>query len=810
MSSINSFRKHVKEKHSNLTLNTINNLQTLPLEHSTYQNNESLDDTFLLSNSNSKENIENNLNGLSNGKILIDSESFHKNVLQFVSCLYTNNAIPRAEVQHIVSLTIKLFNHEFVKDLENLIVKLLNTFKCNENIVISIQSYFHVLQNPFTDLSSEYKRFKYFQESGHFIKPQEFIIGLNTRKRTKDCSSIVDNKSSKGILIPLRENLKKIFELPNVFNKTIEYSKNLINSPIKQNFIQCELWQSKLKLFKDKIVFPLFIYFDDFETGNVLGSHSGTNKLGGVYASIPCFPPEFQSLTEYILLTQLFMSTDRKQFGNSIFKTVIEELNNLHNVGINIKCGSEVKTIYFSLGLCLGDNLGLNSMFGFVESFSANYFCRLCMIPKSESKVQCQKDKNKLRNRINYQNQLTLNDPCLTGIKENSIWNTVSSFHVTENFCVDIMHDILEGVCIFDTALILNYFIYDLKIFTLNALNSKIESFDYGSETNIPPKIREDDLKKKSIKMSASEMLTFISLLNLMIGPWIPENNTYWQLYLTLRKILEIILDKCIQPDYEQLLASLIFEHHFIYSIKLKQTLKPKHHNMVHYPHIMKMVGPLVHIWSMRFESKHRPLKTTANISCSKKNICLTLGIKNQLQLCYKLLCHTGFDETIKFGPVDFICPTDYKYMTFINGDFDYIESIKWVKKLGVRFKMHDIIVTDIKELPVFGEILDIIFVQREVFVIYAEFITLGIHDHFHAFYVTNYAKTGPGSRAPLHWHLVERRLLNEQPPHRWIGRKGPNNLALHVWSTHSTDLTVCDFFLWGFIKDNVYEPQDL
>ncbi|CAH0558667.1 unnamed protein product [Brassicogethes aeneus] len=77
-----------------------------------------------------------------------------------------------------------------------------------------------------------------------------------------------------------------------------------------------------------------------------------------------------------------------------------------------------------------------------------------------------------------------------------------------------------------------------------------------------------------------------------------------------------------------------------------------------------------------------------------------------------------------------------------------------------------------------------------------------------------SYAKTGPGSRAPLHWHLVEQRLLNEQPPHRWIGRKGTNNLALHVWSTHSTDLTVCavacDFFLWGFIKENVYEPQDL
>ncbi|CAH0546184.1 unnamed protein product [Brassicogethes aeneus] len=48
------------------------------------------------------------------------------------------------------------------------------------------------------------------------------------------------------------------------------------------------------------------------------------------------------------------------------------------------------------------------------------------------------------------------------------------------------------------------------------------------------------------------------------------------------------------------------------------------------------------------------------------------------------------------------------------------------------------------------------------------------------------------------------------QPPYPWIGSKGLNNLALHLWSTHSTALSMCDFFLWGFIKDKVYEPQDL
>ena len=36
--------------------------------------------------------------------------------------------------------------------------------------------------------------------------------------------------------------------------------------------------------------------------------------------------------------------------------------------------------------------------------------------------------------------------------------------------------------------------------------------------------------------------------------------------------------------------------------------------------------------------------------------------------------------------------------------------------------------------------------------------------------------------------------------PERWIGRGGP----IH-WPPRSPDITPLDFFLWGFVKDNVY-----
>jgi len=72
-----------------------------------------------------------------------------------------------------------------------------------------------------------------------------------------------------------------------------------------------------------------------------------------------------------------------------MFSALIKELVSLQEEGIMICIdGKEIK-IYFSLGLVLGDNLGLNSILGFVESFSANFYCQICRSPKQELQQMC-------------------------------------------------------------------------------------------------------------------------------------------------------------------------------------------------------------------------------------------------------------------------------------------------------------------------------------------------------------------------------------------------------------------------------------
>jgi len=56
---------------------------------------------------------------------------------------------------------------------------------------------------------------------------------------------------------------------------------------------------------------------------------------------------------------------------------------------------------------------------------------------------------------------------------------------------------------------------------------------------------------------------------------------------------------------------------------------------------------------------------------------------------------------------------------------------------------------------------------------------------------------------APPHFALGVRAWLDQKFPGRWLGRRGP-----HEWPARSPDLTPCDFFLWGWAKEEVYRAK--
>lgn len=663
--------------------------------------------------------------------------------VRFISKLYSENSFCRKDVDKIMN-----YVGEFFYEPLNIFKKyLLEYLKCDYNIsnchTDILKTYFNEMQDIFKGFDTEYLRFKYLENSGFYIKPVDYVIGENLEQCT---DSVPKPRKLTAQFIPMGDVLHNFFSLPGILFETIKYNEYLKYKLDVYNIIQTDFWKSKTDKYKNhEIVFPLFIYYDDFESGNPLGSHSGIHKIGAIYFSIACLPPKFQSRLENIFLANLFHSSDLKEFGEQvIFSKLIDELNNLENNGITVTYDSKEIHIYFCVALFLGDNLALNSILGFQESFSANSFCRFCKSLKTDTQKMTFPDNNALRNKQNYNDDLIIGNPYLTGIKFSSCLNNITSFHVTENYCVDVAHDIFEGIGVYIMGHLLHQFVFIDNVLPFDVLNNKIKYFNFSHNHNRPPLITYESLKKKNIRMSAAEMKAFIVNGGLIFGSLIPEGNHYWQLYILLRKILKIILSDFVNVQMCNELTELIHKHHTLFIELFPDIpLKPKFHILLHYPLILLKTGPVARTMTLRYESKHRQSKISCNVVSSRVNITHTLSIKHQLQLASRFIDNKGLVNVSKGTyrkdsetclPIIREIVSKSKFSTLI--DFEYLENIGVLNRLSynsVVFCFGDVILIDTS--PKFGLIKFILTSELDQYLfIYNDIDILNFSNHLFAF----------------------------------------------------------------------------
>lgn len=178
-----------------------------------------------------------------------------------------------------------------ITDLKNIVSSRLCFLGEESKMISDINDLFSVVQNSFKGLESEYCRMKYFTSSGYFIAPLDINIGQKMVVKKGSDKEPIDVTLK---MVPLRETFKLFFEKSNSFLKSIKtfMQDTMLNKTVFSNFIQGSLWQEKITKYNNKTVLPIFLYFDDYETGNPLGSHAGKNKLGAIYVSFASLPPE--------------------------------------------------------------------------------------------------------------------------------------------------------------------------------------------------------------------------------------------------------------------------------------------------------------------------------------------------------------------------------------------------------------------------------------------------------------------------------------------------------------------------------------
>lgn len=508
------------------------------------------------------------------------------------------------------------------------------------------------LNEIFNKLKSDYLRMKFFENSDTLFRSESFYIGSQRAldNISKPGAPGIKLNPDLGQKCSLELKLKKFLELPNVYNDISNYIiEETSRQTVITSVIQGRLWKNIQNSFQGKVIFPLLLFYDDFEPCNALGSRAAVYKIGAVYVSLACLPPEFTSLQENVFLYQLFYTSDKQFYGNEkLFSSLINDLKKLESQGVDLCINNEKKKVYFPLLLILGDNLGLNSILGFSESFNADYFCRICVTHRNVTRTETDASKFIFRITDNYQ----LHAAELShGVKEKCIWNDLMSFHVTRNKYCDLMHDVFEGILRYDMAYLINHLI-NKKYFDLNRLNSRIQFFKFSKADigNAMPSIKHEHLKEKQLIMSASEMLSLSVYFGILVGDLVPQLDPAWTFYLILREMIELLLSRSFTLEKTEYLRFIIEEHQELFIKNFNETLKPKYHFLLHYPELILDIGPPRNLWCMKYEAYHKKLKSTVHSTTCRKNLLVTLFSKDSLQFSQRLLSKKGFTKRFDFN----------------------------------------------------------------------------------------------------------------------------------------------------------------
>ncbi|XP_064464695.1 uncharacterized protein LOC135376003 [Ornithodoros turicata] len=436
-----------------------------------------------------------------------------------------------------------------------------------------------------------------------------------------------------------------------------------------------------------------------------------------------------------------------EQYGlHRILEALVKEIVELETEGIVID-----STKYTGSVLCLtGDNLSSHRAGGFSCGFSHGRVCRFCMAVHRELSVKHSERDFVLRSPQGHKYHLEMLEnglPALSlyGVKSQCAL-TFEGFEPTEHLPPDLMHDLHEGVIPFVLKHVLFRLVIQDKCFTLETLNKCIETFAYDpcdAKNKPEPVARTALVGKGTLRGSASQKFSFLRHLALYIGECVSSENRAWKIYLLLREVVDLLMCRDIPVDHIPYLYRriVLFRQEFE-SVFPGVKVPCKMHYLLHYPSFIYKYGPLVALWSMRYEAKHQYFKDVARKIKNFKNIAFSLAHRHQLYQMFVWTQHTLEDAITTVASKTVVlehAPEPLRlYLASSSGQEQHICSMKSVT-VNARTYTTGCVVTQLQEddLPDFYEVCGIYAVNRRVTLFLRRLVTEEFDTHLFAYVVS-------------------------------------------------------------------------
>lgn len=513
--------------------------------------------------------------------------------------------------------------------------------------------------NHLDERLTAYKRHKLLNTNDFFVKPKEVAIGLRWERRKV---RPYGRKYGRQISIPrliqntfqfvsIAETLRALFSLKEFEDYYFEHSSMQSHDCDGTKYFDfcCGKTFKSKEFFRDNPnCLKIQLYADEFEVCNPLQSKAGMHKMCGIYFTIRNLPKEFSSKLNNIFFVGLVNSNDLKTGKtdyNNVWHPIVKDLLSLESHGISIR---EHGVIKGTLTHVCFDNLGANVGLGFAQSFSASYFCRFCLLSKVDCQVTTFNDEAKQRTIEHYDSCIEIAEDsdkvdydATKGIRNYCDLNDLQNFHIIEHPTCDVMHDLNEGAIPHLLKLVFLHCI-SIKLFSLDQLRFMFQFHDYGwlNRKNIPSQINID---VRSIGQNASQSIFLFRTVPFILHQFKdePKLSSQWKCIQLLLKILVIVYSYEIRAEEVNDLEALTRKFLDIMITTFGLPLIPKLHFLLHYALIIRMVGPVVYMNTIRYEAVHQLFKQNAKNTKNFINILKSLALKHQERFCQeKVRCN--------------------------------------------------------------------------------------------------------------------------------------------------------------------------
>lgn len=159
----------------------------------------------------------------------IFAQSLKRQAALYIAKLFDLPDLPRSRVHDITNSFTQFLNNSPITILFMHLLNRLEFFNESPNNLLAMKTMLALILNPFEELRTEHQCLQHFQDIDTYIPPIEVIVG--TKKCYKNIKNeiISINENITAQVIPLQQVLKKFFELPNIFEHTLTYIKDLEN-----------------------------------------------------------------------------------------------------------------------------------------------------------------------------------------------------------------------------------------------------------------------------------------------------------------------------------------------------------------------------------------------------------------------------------------------------------------------------------------------------------------------------------------------------------------------------------------------------